>query len=238
MEVTRLALVALATTLLCFSAVLESTSGAPSSIRVVRELDSGSGDESTSQPTQEEGFVITTADSRPIGKPIKLSNNNATLIPVKDEVQEVQKWRISCPETRSNERLKLVFLLLHANLVTGDFLQFNKIRYAGYKSTPTVIDFDLGRETLLVSHITQEGKSDFDLRYVCPYSNFENCKDFHNCQAVVNYIAERPAAYKSLANLCYNPVAIHDGDKDPMLCEILKKASTCNLSVPHPLPCE
>ena len=82
--------------------------------------------------------------------------------------QEVQKWRLKCPETRESDNLKLVFLLLHANLVEGDFLQFNKIRYQGYKSTPTVLEFDLNRESFLVSHITQEGKSDFDLRFVCP----------------------------------------------------------------------
>ena len=151
---------------------------------------------------------------------------------------KVQKWRLKCPETLDNENLKLVFLLLHANLEQGDFLQFNKKRYEGYKSTPTVIAFDLDRESFLVSYITQEGKSDFDLRYVCPFSNFDNCKAFHNCQAVVNYVAETTEAYKSLAKLCYNPVAINDGDEDPLLCKILKKASTCNLPVLGYLPCE
>ena len=102
-----------------------------------------------------------------LGKPIKLyTANNATLTPVKD--QQVQKWRLACPETLPGEKLKIVFLLLHANLEEGDFLQFNKLRYEGYKSTPTIIDFNIGRQTFLVSHITQEGKSDFDLRYVCP----------------------------------------------------------------------
>ena len=115
-----------------------------------------------------------------LGKPIKLYHvNNATLTPLKD--QEVQKWRLACPETLSNENLKLVFLLLHANLVPEDFLQFNKIRYEGFKSTPTVISFDLGRETFLVSHITQEGKSDFDLRYVCPCECFNVTCDLEFC---------------------------------------------------------
>ena len=221
-----MALVALATTLLCLSTLSESTYGAPSS-----GYGSGSGNTSTNQSMLEEGFAITVVDSKPKGKAIKLDDqNNATLTPLK-----VQKWRIACPETLSNENLKLVFLLLHANLKMGDYLQFNKIRYEGYKSTPTVIDFDLNRDSLLVSHFTQEGGSDFDLRYVCPYSNFANCRDFHNCQAVINYVAETTEAYASLAKLCYNPLAIYD--KDPFICQIVEKASTCNFYVPNPLPC-
>ena len=176
MALTRLALVALATTLLCFS---------------------GSGEEETNQ---------------------------------------LQKRRLQCPVTRDSENLESVFLLLHANLEQGDFLQF-KIRYEGYKSTPTVVAFHLDSESFLVAHITQEGKSD-DLCFVCPYSNLDNCKAFHNCQAVVNYVAETTEAYKSLAKLCYNPIAINDGDKDPLLCQIVKKGSTCNLPVPPYLPCE
>ena len=47
--------------------------------------------------------------------------------------------------------------------------------------TPAVIDYDVDRYSLLVSHVTHEGKSDFNLRYVCPCSNFQNCKNFHDC---------------------------------------------------------
>ena len=125
-----------------------------------------------------------------VGKPVKLyTSNSVTLTPM--EGKEVQKWRLACPETRHNERLKLVFLLLHANLQEGDFLQFNKIRYEGYKSTPTVIDFDLNRETFLVSHITQEGKSDFDLRFVCPCKHFEKSTltlSIHNIIVYLNKV--------------------------------------------------
>ena len=235
MEVSRLALVVLATSLLCFSTLLPSTSGAPNSSNVEQEPQSGSGDDSTNhQPTQQqEGLVVTMADSKPKGKVIKLyDDNNGTLTPLKD--QQVQKWRIACPETRNNESLKLVFLLHHANFVQGDFLQFNKIRYEGYKSTPTVIDFDLDRDSLLVSHVTQEGKSDFDLRYVCPYSNFEVCRDIHKCKPVLDHLAWSEPAYNSLVKLCSNVSANNECvDEDPYLCWVLKTASICGIYVFH-----
>ena len=213
MELGKLALIALLASLLFSSAVSNSTP------------ESGSG---------EEGFVITKVDSKPKGKAIKLkSDNNGTLTPL--ENQEVQKWRIACPETAQDENLKLVFLLLHANLEPGDFLQFNKVRYEGSKSSPTVIDFDKSRDSFLVSHVTEEGNSDFDLRYVCPYSNFHNCKDLHECPAVVDYVAETTEAYNSLASLCYNPRAIRDDGKDRYLCQLVRLASDCDLNLPLPL---
>ena len=223
MKVARLALVALVTALLCFPEFSQHASG--------------SGEEGTNQTTLEEGFVITTVDSKPKGKSIKLQVNNATLTPLND--QQVQKWRIYCPETVSNETLKLVFLLVHANLKAGDFLQFNKIRYEGSKSTPTVIGFDLSTSSLFVSHVTREGKSDFELGYVCPYSNYQNCLAFHSCPAVANYVAESTEAYNTLTFLCYNPPYIQEFDQDPFLCEIVKGASTCGFQIPNPYPnCE
>ena len=223
MEAAKIALAALVITAsLCF-------------VPVFSQYQSGSGDEqSTNQTWSEEGFNITKVDSKPKGKAFKLDANSATLVPLVD--QEVQKWRLSCPETLSEENLKLVFLLTHANLEAGDFLQFNKKRYEGSKSTPTVIAYDISKETILVSYVTQEGKSDFELRYVCPYSNYQNCKDFHNCPAVLDYVADSTAAYSSLTALCYNPLYINAGNIDPFLCQILKKASTCGLPVPNPLP--
>ena len=224
MEAARLALVALVTALLCFPALSQYASG--------------SGDESTNQTTLEEGFVITKVDTKPKGKAYKLNDNTAILTPLEAEDQRVQKWRISCPQTYSNETLKLVFFLAYANLEPGDFLQFNKIRYEGSKSTPTVIGFDLDRESLLVSHVTQEGKSDFQLGYVCPYSHYQNCLDLHNCQAVANYAARTTEAYHTLTYLCHDPRYISEGNLqvDANLCEMLQLASTCGLPVPDPLP--
>ena len=220
MEATRLALVALATALLLFPAFSQS---APAS-----------GEDSTNQTTVEEGFNITKVGSKPLGKAHKLNGNHAILTPLED--QEVQKWRISCPLTKSDENLKLVFFLAHANLEAGDFLQFNKIRYEGSKSTPTVIAFDLDRESFLVSHVTQEGMSDFRLGYVCPYSNYQNCVNYHNCPEVANYVAENTEAYNSLAYLCFDQRYIDQSVEDRYLCQILKRASTCGLPVPDPLP--
>ena len=220
MEATRLALVALVTALLCFPAFSQYASG--------------SGEESTNQTTLQEGFVITQVDSKPKGKAYRLDDNTAILLPLQG--QQVQKWRIYCPETLDNETLKLVFFLAHANLEAGDYLQFNRKRYEGSKSTPTAIAFNSSRQSLLVSYVTEEGNSSFQLGYVCPYSNYQNCTDFHNCPAVANYAAESAEAYYTLAYLCYNPLYIDQAPINPYLCQILQKASTCGLPVPNPLP--
>ena len=221
MESARLALLALVTALLFSPAFSQHASD--------------KGEDSTNQTPVEEGFNITKVDSKPKGKAIKLDyDNRGSLLPL--EEQQVQKWRIYCPETSSNENLKLVFFLLYANLEAGDFLQFNKVRYEGSKSTPTVIAFDLSRESVLVSYVTQEGKSDFQLFYVCPYSNYQYCLDFHNCPAVANYVAESIEAYYTLAYLCYDPGFMDDDNSNVYLCEILRAASTCRLPIPNRPP--
>ena len=87
MKEASLALVALVTALLCFPAFSQHASGG--------------GEHSTNQTTLEEGFVITKVDSKPKGKAYKLDNNTAILTALED--QQVQKWRIYCPETLSKK---------------------------------------------------------------------------------------------------------------------------------------
>ena len=219
MERARLALVALVTALLFFPAFSQP---AP-----------GSEGDSTNQTTKEEGFNITRVDYKPQGKAIQLNyDNRGWLSPL--ERQQVQKWRISCPETLKSDNLKLVFLLAYANLQPGDFLQFNKLRYEGSKSTPTVMALNLTRESILVSYVTQKGGSDFQLGYVCPYSNYQDCVDLHNCPAVAEYAVTSKDAYYALADVCYDPRFMDEDDFNVDLCLILKGAYSCDLPVPGP----
>ena len=84
----------------------------------------------------------------------------------------------------------------------------------------------------------KEYKLDANIAVVIPLqiTDYQNCIDFHSCPAVANYVTENTEAYYSLTQLCYNPLYIHQGHVDPYLCQILKRASTCGLFVPNPLP--
>ena len=221
METARLALVALVTALLLFPAFSLPASGG--------------GEDSTNQTTEEEGFNITWVDSKPQGKAIQLDYQNVGwLFP--SGRQQVQKWRISCPETLKSDNLKLVLLLAYANLEPGDFLQFDNLRYEGSKFTPTVMALNLTGESILVSYVTQKGESDFELGYVCPYSNYQDCVDLHNCPVVADYAATSKDAYYTLAHVCYDPRFMDEDDFNLDLCLILRGAYSCDLPAPGPPP--
>ena len=79
-----------------------------------------SGEESTNQAKLEEGFVIGNVDSKPKYKACKLIANTAILVPLED--QHIPKRKLSCPETLSNENIKLVLPLEYAKLEAGDVL--------------------------------------------------------------------------------------------------------------------